>query len=157
MKKPSTFQRGKRLHHLSTIVDTGNPHYRGRTIQQIIDTDSNGDNIVFLLRYRSSGGDDKLTADGYPFGYHDFSDEVNASLDVYLYANPPLLEKFKPRFSKGQLTLKLKEIDTKYKIQKEREAKAFQEKERKRMEELLHAARVEEERRTKYSGEWGAW
>ena len=158
MPKRPTVTKGKKnaKYELSSTLNTAIGHYKGRTIQEIVDSDSNGDNINHLLRYRAAG-DGSLTERGYPFRYHDFSDEVNVTLDVYLYANPKLLELYKARYTKGELTLKLKEIDTENRQKREREIREFQEAERQKLEEYMQEARAEEERRTKYSGEWGAW
>lgn len=158
MPKRPTFTKGKKntKYELSSTLNTAVSHYKGRTIQEIVDSDSNGDNINHLLRYRAAG-DGKLTERGYPFRYHDFSDEVNVTLDVYLYANPPLLQLYKPRFTKGELTLKLKEIDTESRQRREREIREFQEAERQKLEQYMEEARVEEQRRSTYENSWGVW
>lgn len=155
-KRPTVQGKKTAKYELSSTLNTTIAHYKGRTIQEIVDTDSNGDNINHLLRYRSSG-DNKLTERGYPFRYHDFSDEVNATLDVYLYSNPNLLQLYKPRFTKGELTLKLKEIDSENRQKREREIREFQEAERQKLEQYMEEARVEEQRKATYENSWGVW
>lgn len=147
----------KALYTLESKIKTKQVHLQGLTIQQIIDRDTNGDNIMALLQYRRTRGGTSITEKGVPYGYFEFDDEVNVSLDIFIYANPDLLKQFPTRFSKGELKLKIKEIEASQKIQEQKRAIEFQKQEQEKLENYIREARANIARQVQCGDLWGAW
>lgn len=142
---------------LDSKIKTKQVHLQGLTIQEIIDRDVNGDNIMTLLQYRRTRGGTAMTSKGVPYGYFEFDDEVNASLDIFLYANPDLLKQFPARFTRGELKLKIKEIEASQRIQAQKRAIEFQRQEQEKLENYIREARANLARQQQCGELWGAW
>lgn len=143
-------------------------HLVGRTISQVIDSDTDGSNIMALLNYRNGGDSSKRNSANIPYSYYSFDDEVNCALDLFIYANSSLQPKFNPMFSKGQLKLKLKEIERNQKVAKQQAekqaridamtaAERFRDGENEKLERYMAEARQKLLRDQHYDGNWGSW
>lgn len=142
-------------------------HLNGYTYRQILSNDTNGDNILMLLKFRCWGKfasskhreqlAESVTGHRFPKAYLSFDKEFNAYCDTYLYANPSLLNKYRTRYSKGELKLVLREVEVEQKIKKEQQIKAFQRAEDESMQRYLSEELLKLRREKQYEGIWGAW